>query len=97
MFDEIFKRWVETNALSQDDIVPLLIEWDQTFGGGKLSGNEIGSMLNQDPRIQFLNMREVLNKALTYIGIKKGYNWITVYSPEGVLLKRFWNNVEKDN
>lgn len=95
MFDEIFKRWVETNALSQDDIVPLLIEWDQTFGEGKLSGNEIVSMLNQDPRIQFLNMNDVLNKALTYIGIKKGYNWITVYSHEGALIKRFWNNVKE--
>lgn len=94
MFDEIFKRWIDTNSLSQDDIVPILIEWDQTFGEGKLSGNEIVGMLNQDPRIQFLNMGDVLNKALTYIGIKKGYNWITVYSPEGVLIKRFWNNVK---
>lgn len=94
MFDEIFKRWIDTNQLTSDDIVPILLEWDQTFGEGKITGNEVVAMLNQDPRIQFVNMGEVLNKALKYIGIKKGYNWFDVYSSEGQLLKRFWNNVE---
>ena len=25
MFDEIFKRWVNTNQLTQDDIIPLFL------------------------------------------------------------------------
>ena len=88
MFDEIFKRWIETNQLAGEDLIPIFLEWDQTFGEGKITGDQVIAMLNQDPRIQIVDMGATLNKAMTYLGIKKGYQWYSVLTADGQLLKR---------
>ena len=36
-FDEIFKRWVDKNELTQEDIIPILMEYVQTFDKGEFN------------------------------------------------------------
>lgn len=86
MFDEIFKRWINTGQLTQDDIVPLFLEWNQTFGDGKATTQQVLLLL------QFIQVdyESLMEHILKYVGIKKGYNWAELYSPDGRYLARFW-------
>lgn len=89
MFDEIFKRWIETGRLSSDDLIPILLEYDQVFNEGKTTPQEI-TLLLQHPLIQVGIGPAVIN-ALRLTAIKKGIVWTEVYSPQGELLTRFIN------
>lgn len=88
MFDEIFNRWIETNSLTSDDIIPIFLEWNQVFGDGKATAQDIMLITN----IIHCDYGRILCYALETLGKKKGYNWITVYSKEGNILKRFIYN-----
>ena len=87
MFDTIFIRWVETGQLTQDDIVPIFLEWNQTFGDGLGRPEHVLALL------QFFHTDygRIMNNALKLLGIKKGYEWSEVYDQQGKLLTRFWN------
>ena len=87
MFDEIFKRWVTTNQLTQDDIVPLFLEWDQTFVDGNASPEQV-LLLMQIIQVDYYR---VMCNILKMVGIKKGYEWSEVYDNTGRLLTRFLN------
>ena len=87
MFDEIFNRWMNTGQLTQDDLIPLFLEWNQTFGDGKATPQEV-IMLTQIIHTDYLRIME---KILKYIGIKKGYDWGEIYDKNGNFVARFWN------
>ena len=97
MFEEIFNRWIDTNSLNMADIIEILVEYNKTFGDGTVTEQQVMGMLQQDPRIQLINLAGAINQAISYIGLKKGYEWYEVYNKEGNLLKRFRSeNVSSD-
>ena len=85
-FDEIFKKWVDKNELTQDDIIPILMEYVQTFNKGEFNPQIANS--------QYINGQSglalAINNALKMTGIKKGYHWADVLDQQGNLLKRIW-------
>lgn len=93
MFDEIFKRWVDKNELTQDDIIPILMEYVQTFDKGEFNP-QAALAFAQMANSQWINgqsgLNIALNNALKMTGIKKGYHWAEVLDQQGNLLKRIW-------
>lgn len=92
-FDEIFKRWVDKNELNQEDVIPILMEYVQTFK--KVEFNpQIAMAFIQMTSNQWINgqngLRLAVNNALKMLGIKKGYHWADVLDQNGNLLKRIW-------
>lgn len=87
MFDEIFKRWINTGQLSENDIVPLFLEWNQTFGDGKGTPQEVISLLH----VIQTDYYRIMCKILKYVGIIKGYNWAEIYDKNGTFVARYWN------
>lgn len=90
MFTDIFKRWIETNELSQDDLVPIFLEYDKEFNEGNITADQIALLL-QHPFVQ-MNIVVAVDNMIHLLGKKEGFQWIEVYSPQGQLIKRFWNN-----
>lgn len=92
-FDEIFKRWVDKNELTQEDIIPILMEYVQTFDKGEFNP-QVALTFAQMVSNQWVNGQSglsiALNNALKMIGIKKGYHWAEVLDQNGNLLKRIW-------
>lgn len=86
MFDEIFKRWVTTGQLTKNDIVPLFLEWNQTFGDGKGTPQEVNVLMNL---IQ-ADYRQLMEKILHDVGVKKGHKWEEVWNiKNGRFITRF--------
>lgn len=92
-FDEIFKRWVDKNELTQDDIIPILMEYVQTFDKGEFNP-QMAMTFIQIANSQYINGQSglvlAINNALKMTGIKKGYHWADVLDQNGNLLKRIW-------
>jgi hypothetical protein len=92
-FDEIFKRWVNKNELTQEDVMPILMEYVQTFKKGEFNP-QIALAFAQMTSNQWINgqngLNIALNNALKMTGIKKGYHWAEVLDQQGNLLKRIW-------
>lgn len=92
-FDEIFKRWVDKNELTQDDIIPILMEYVQTFDKGEFNP-QIAMAFIQIVSSQYINGQSglalAINNALKMTGIKKGYHWADVLDQQGNLLRRIW-------
>lgn len=86
MFDEIFKRWVTTGQLTENDIVPLFLEWNQVFGDRQVRPEHVLEML----QILQTDYGRMMNYILKMIGIKRGYQWEEVYDKNGKLLTRFF-------
>lgn len=86
MFDEIFKRWINTGQLTEGDIVPLLLEWNQTFGNGKATADQ-AALVIRSLRIDYASLLQYI---LTMIGIKRGYEWAEIYDQRGRFIARFW-------
>ena len=91
--DEIFKRWVDKNELTQEDIVPILMEYVQTFDKGEFNP-QTALTFAQMVSNQWINgqsgLNIALNNALKMTGIKKGYHWAEVLDQQGNLLNRIW-------
>lgn len=87
-FDEIFKRWIDKNELTQEDIIPILMEYVQTFDKGEF--NPQGTIAF----IQLMNsnglLGRVLENAIEKIAYKKQYHWGKVFDSKGQLLSRIW-------
>lgn len=88
MFDEIFKRWVTTGQLTENDIVPLFLEWDQEFGNGTVTPELVLFMLST-LHTDYIRM---MNYILKMIGIKRGYQWEEIRDINGIIIKRFFIN-----
>jgi hypothetical protein len=90
MFDEIFKRWVNTNQLTQDDIIPLFLEWNQTFGDGQARPEHVLGLM----RVMQTDYYRIMLHILKMVGIKKGYEWSEIYDTKtGRFIARFWNKI----
>ena len=86
MFDEIFNRWINFNYLTNDDIIPLFLEWNNTFGDGRGTAQEVSVLTN----LIHTDYHKLMNKILHDVGVKKGYRWEEVWDlNSGQLLKRF--------
>lgn len=90
MFNDIFKRWIETNELTQDDLIPIFLEYDKEFNNGEVTADQVAVML-QHPFVQ-MNIVPAVDNMMHLLGKKEEFQWIEVYSPQGQLIKRFWNN-----
>lgn len=92
-FDEIFKRWVDKNELTQDDIIPILMEYVQTFEKGEFNP-QTALTFAQMASNQWINGQSglsiAINNALKMTGIKKGYHWGEILDQQGNLLRRIW-------
>lgn len=88
MFDEIFKRWITTGQLTENDIVPLFLEWDQEFGNGTVTPELVLFMLST-LHTDYIRM---MNYILKMIGIKRGYQWEEIRDINGIVIKRFFIN-----
>lgn len=87
MFDEIFNRWILTGQLYQSDIIPLFIEWNQTFGDGKGKLEEVEVLMTFIHADYFKIMENILKN----LGVKKGYNWEELRDAKtGRLYNRFF-------
>lgn len=87
MFDEIFKRWITTGQLTENDIVPLFLEWNQTFGDGKGTPQEVLALL----QMIHTDYYRIMEKILRDVGIMKGYRWEEVRETNtGRLIARFF-------
>lgn len=88
MFDEIFKRWITTGQLTENDIVPLFLEWNQVFGDGQARPEHVLEML----QIIQTDYGRIMNYILKMIGIKRGYQWEEIRDINGIVIKRFFIN-----
>lgn len=88
MFDEIFKRWITTGQLTENDIVPLFLEWDKEFGNGTVTPELVLFMLST-LHTDYIRM---MNYILKMIGIKRGYQWEEIRDINGIVIKRFFIN-----
>ena len=88
-YENIFKKWVTTNQLSQNDVLPILMEYNSLFGTKTLTPQEIQVFLHH-PIVQGCINILIVN-ALNMIGIKKGYSWITITDNKNRFIKRFLN------
>jgi hypothetical protein len=87
MFDEIFKRWINMEQLTENDIVPLFLEWNQTFGDGKGTAREVIALMN----LVQTDYGRLANKILHDVGVAKGYKWEEVLDTRtGRLIARFF-------
>lgn len=86
MFDEIFKRWIETGRLNDEDIVPLFLEYNQTFGDKQATAEHVLFMLTH----LMLDYTHIINYMLKVLGIQKGYNWEELIDKNGIVIKRFF-------
>lgn len=87
-FDDIFKRWVERNELTQEDILPILEAYVDTFNKGEFRPQEtlvFAQMMSAQGMLG-----QILNNALKLVGIKKGYHWAEVLDANGNLINRIW-------
>lgn len=91
MFDEVFAKWINTGQLALEDITIILLEYNQTFGDGKVTGDQIVKMIQQDPRVKMCDFVGGICQALTLLGIHKRKQWLTVTTNDGQIIKRFWN------
>ena len=85
--EDIFKRWIETGNLTQDDIIPVLMEYAKLYEKGTCSQEQLMIFMQTIP----MDWNYTLTRALTLIGKKLRYSWIEVYDNKGLLIKRFWN------
>ena len=91
--NEIIKRWCETGQLQQEDIIPILLEYNQLYGDGKATVQECNILINSlGP---FISNGVVT--ALKRIALKLDGQLTEVYSKEGILLKRFWYENKEEN
>lgn len=88
MFDEIFKRWIETGQLTINDVAPLFLEWDQEFGNGMATPELVFFMLST----LHTDYTRMMNYILKMIGIKRGYHWEEIRDINGIVIKRFFVN-----
>lgn len=99
-FDEIFKRWVDKNELTQEDVMPILMEYVQTFKKEEFNP-QIAKAFIQMTSNQWINGQNglslALNNALKMVGIKKGYHWADVFSPNGQFMYRMWQPQDDKN
>lgn len=87
MFDEIFKRWITTGQLTENDIVPLFLEWNKTFSDGKGTAEEVLILL----QIIHTDYLQIMYKILHDVGIAKRYKWEEVRDTNtGRLIARFF-------
>ena len=87
MFDEIFKRWITTGNIYENDLVPILLEYDKEFKDGKATPQDVLAFLNH-PLIIHMDLNRAISRVLKLLGIRKKYNWIEVYDKDGRLLTR---------
>ena len=91
MFDEIFKRWIEMGQLTENDIVPLFLEWNQEFGDGKATPEEVITLLH----IVHTDYYKLMQYILKVVGVRKGYHWEEVWDTNtGKFIARFLVNNE---
>ena len=88
MFDEIFKRWVDSNTITQDDVVPILLEYSTIFNERLIKPEEL-MMFLQHPIVQS-HLGIIINNALKLLGIKKGYHWAEILDQNGRFIRRIW-------
>jgi hypothetical protein len=86
MFDEIFKRWIETGRLNDEDIVPLFLEYNQTFGDKQATAEHVLFMLTH----LMLDYTHIINHMLKMLGIQNGYNWEELIDKNVIIIKRFF-------
>lgn len=86
MFDEIFKRWINTGQLTENDIVPLFLEWNKIFGNGTATPQDVMLLIN----MVHTDYAPILQRILRDVGIKKGYEWAELYDQNGKFIARFW-------
>lgn len=88
-YENIFKKWVTTNQLSQNDVIPILLEYNNLFGTKALTPQEINIFLDH-PIVQgYINILTI--NALNMIGVKKGYSWITITDKNNRFIRRYIN------
>lgn len=87
-FDEIFKKWIDTGKLTNEDIFTILLEYDNTFNDGTLTIQQIEIFLSH-PIIQ-IELNSIITEALSKLGLKKGYKWWTIRNSDGQLIRRMW-------
>lgn len=92
-FDDVFKRWVETGSLTQDDIIPILQEYVTVFEKGNFNP-QAALAFAQIASNQWINNQNgltiALNNALKMVGIKKGYHWAEILDKNGNFMGRIW-------
>ena len=81
-------KWMHLQPLNQEDIIVLLTEYDQTFNEGKVSPQEILTML-QFPPVQ-MGLNDATVKAIKRLSIKKGLEWADIYNEDGSFVARYW-------
>jgi len=84
MIDDIFKRWIETNNITQEDIIPILVEWNHLVGDGRATP-ETAALFCSVVQTDYNSM---INRALHDIGIKKGYSWYEIVDKNNNIIRR---------
>lgn len=87
--DEILEDWLVGKSLRPDDILPIMLEYNNIFCGSKFTEQEITLFLHH-PLVQ-TELGFALNNALIMIAKKKGMVWTDVYNQKGKLVARFKN------
>lgn len=92
-FDEIFKRWVDNESLTQEDIIPILVEYVTVFEKGEFDPQKTLAFI-RIASSQYFNGQSMLNiainNALKLVGIKKNYHWAEIYDVDGRFKGRIW-------
>ncbi len=89
MFDEIFDRWLSTGQLTQDDLIPLFLEWNQTFGDRKATAEEIINLT----QMLYIDYYKLMQHIIKMVSIKKGYVYTEIWDTKtGRFVARFLNS-----
>lgn len=91
MFDEIFKRWIETGQLTENDIVPLFLEYDQEFLGGKMTAEQVIFFISHFQTNYYPMMCHILKR----IGVNRGKQWEEMVDKNGNVMCRFFVNTSE--
>ena len=86
MIKEIFNKWIETGTVSQEDIVPILLEYDLLYNEGKATPEQCMVAA----QLMSFNLGECITRALKMIAYKWDGQLQEVYDKNGKLLRRYW-------
>lgn len=90
MDNSIFKRWIDTGRINQEDIIPIILEYDSLYFDGKMTPQDCLTLL----QIPFIPVGDFITELLRRIARKKDGQLIELYDKNKQLLRRYWYEME---
>lgn len=86
-------KWMLLQPFTQEDVLYLFLEYDQTFNEGKVTPQQVLALLQFPPAQMGLN--EAIRNIIKRLSIKHNLEWADIYKPDGSFLARYWMHEPK--